>query len=105
MDENAREIVSGNENVWRWTGFPARFLFLDARAVFAFPLFLVHISKMTASIVLISTLIFYVLERKKIPFNIAMRMLRFNPFEISPYPIRIRSRTARLAQPHAGRFR
>lgn len=64
------------ENSWRWTAAPARFLFLDARAAFVFPIFFVHMSTLTLVLVLVSTATFWVLERKRYPVDTAIARIR-----------------------------
>lgn len=64
------------ENDWRWTSYPARFFFFDARAALALPLFLIHYSWITFGITVVSTLIFVILERKRYTVDVALARLR-----------------------------
>lgn len=61
---------------WRNTQKPARFFFLDARCFFAILLFLVHARTWTFTIAVIIMMIFWLLERRGLTFESAIRSLR-----------------------------
>ncbi|MDR1165830.1 MAG: IcmT/TraK family protein [Deltaproteobacteria bacterium] len=61
---------------WAFSALTPRFFFLDARAVFPLGLFLLRFSKFTLALALVSSLVFYLLERRRLPFNVAGLYLR-----------------------------
>lgn len=61
---------------WRNTQKPARFFFLDARAFIAILIFLVHARPWTAVLALIIMLVFWLVERRGLTFDSALRALR-----------------------------
>lgn len=61
---------------WRNSMRTIRFFNLDARAALPIVLFLFHIRPYTLALVIVSTLIFYVLEQKGLSFGPALRALR-----------------------------
>ena len=87
MDNRPQE----DNNSWRWTASPARFLFFDSRASAVLPVFLLHMSLWTFALVIITILAFWALEQRKISVPIAMRALRFRLLGVLGYPIHIRS--------------
>lgn len=62
--------------MWRDTGITTRFFFLDAQCFVMLIPFLVHMSKLTMWISLLSILFFGIIERRGISPIIALRMLR-----------------------------
>jgi hypothetical protein len=56
-----------NGNAWRFTALPARFLFVDAYAVFAIILFLFHMSSETIVLTIVTIFILAIAERKSLP--------------------------------------
>lgn len=83
--------IRRDDNTWRWTGSPARFLFFDSRASVAFPVFFLHMSFLTFGLVVGTILVFWLLEQRKITVPVAMRALRFRLIGMIGYPIHIRS--------------
>jgi intracellular multiplication protein IcmT len=61
---------------WRNTQKPARFFALDARAFAAIMLFLVHAKLWTFTFAIIVMIIFWLLERRGLTFEAALRALR-----------------------------
>lgn len=61
---------------WRNTQKPVRFFFLDARAFIGVLFYLVHARVWTLVLVLLSTLVFWLLERQGLTFASAVRALR-----------------------------
>ena len=57
---------------------PVRFFNFDARASFAFLLLLLHARLSTLFLVVLSTFIFWLLEKNGLTFDAAMRRLRLN---------------------------
>jgi hypothetical protein len=58
-------MTSGN--TWRFTALPARFLFVDAYAVFAIILFLFHMSQSTIALTIVTIFVLAIAERKSLP--------------------------------------
>jgi hypothetical protein len=54
-------------NTWRFTALPARFLFVDAYAVFSIILFLFHMSKGTIILTAVTIFVLAIAERKSLP--------------------------------------
>lgn len=61
---------------WRNSMRPVRFFVLDARAAIAFMLFLMHMRLWTLGVAIIVMVLFWLLERKGLTFDAAMRSLR-----------------------------
>jgi intracellular multiplication protein IcmT len=61
---------------WRNTQKPARFFALDARAFSFIMLCIVHMRIWTASLAFTAMLVFWVLERRGLTFEAALRALR-----------------------------
>ena len=61
---------------WRNTQKPARFFALDARAFAAILLFLVHARLWTLALAILIMLVFWILERRGLTFEAALRALR-----------------------------
>jgi intracellular multiplication protein IcmT len=61
---------------WRNTQKPARFFFLDARAFVALLVFLVHARAWTFFLAIIVMLGFWLLERRGLTFDAALRAFR-----------------------------
>jgi len=61
---------------WRNTQKPARFFFVDARAVSSVLLFLVHARTWTFVLVVVVMIVFWLLERGGLTFDSALRALR-----------------------------
>lgn len=56
-----------NGNTWRFTALPARFLFVDAYAVFSIIIFLFHMSSWTLTFAIITIFVLAIAERKSLP--------------------------------------
>jgi intracellular multiplication protein IcmT len=61
---------------WRNTMRPVRFFGLDARAALPYCVLLVYARPITLFIAVISTIVFYILERRGLTFPSALRALR-----------------------------
>ena len=61
---------------WRNTQKPARFFALDARAVAALLLFLVHARLWTFVLAIVMMFVFWFLERRGLTFEASLRALR-----------------------------
>ncbi|MGB9152420.1 MAG: IcmT/TraK family protein [Alphaproteobacteria bacterium] len=61
---------------WRNTQKPARFFMFDARSSASVFLFLIHARAWTFSIVIITLLFFWVMERRGLTFESALRTIR-----------------------------
>ncbi len=61
---------------WRNTQKPTRFFFMDARAFAAFLLFLVHARWWTFGVVVASVVVLWLLERRGLTFDAAVRAVR-----------------------------
>jgi len=61
---------------WRNTQKPARFFVLDARAFSAVMLFIIHARLWTFTLTILIMVIFWVLERRGLTFEAAIRGLR-----------------------------
>ena len=61
---------------WRNTQKPARFFSFDARASVAIFLFLVHMRLWTLGIAILALLTFWVMERRGLTFEAALRAMR-----------------------------
>ena len=58
---------------WRNTQKPARFFAFDARAFMAIFLFLVHMKLWTLVLVILTLIIFWIMERRGLTFEAALR--------------------------------
>lgn len=56
-----------NGNTWRFTALPARFLFVDAYAVFSIIIFLFHMSTWTLAFAILTIFVLAIAERKSLP--------------------------------------
>jgi intracellular multiplication protein IcmT len=61
---------------WRNTQKPARFFVFDARSAVAIFIFMVHIRLWTLALAVITILIFWVMERRGLTFEAALRAFR-----------------------------
>ena len=61
---------------WRNTQKPARFFSLDARAFCAIMLFLVHARLWTLTLAIVVMCIFWIMERRGLTFEAALRAMR-----------------------------
>ncbi len=61
---------------WRNTQKPARFFFLDARAFLAILLFLAHARLWTFVLAIFIMLVFWIMERRGLTFDSALRAFR-----------------------------
>lgn len=64
------------EVFWRDTGRPARFFIIDARAVFPFLGFILHISWWTFFVALAASIFFGLLERYRFTLPVFLRWIR-----------------------------
>ncbi len=63
-------------NTWRFTAVSARFMFVDAYAVFAIIVFLLHMSTWTLALTIITMFVLAIAERKSLPPAAFARYLR-----------------------------
>ncbi len=61
---------------WRNTQKPARFFMFDARVFIAIFVFLIHARAWTFALVVLAMLFFWIMERRGLTFEAAMRALR-----------------------------
>ena len=61
-----------NGNTWRFTALPARFLFVDAYAVFSIIIFLFHMSTWTLAFAILTIFVLAIAERKSLPPSFAL---------------------------------
>jgi len=71
-------VTIETEGDWHWRNSmrPVRFFMMDARAAIAFFLFLMHMRVWTLVTAVVVMTIFWILERKGLTFDAAMRALR-----------------------------
>jgi len=82
--------VIKDENFWRVTALPPRFLIVDARAVIAAPPLLFHARPVTLVYFIVVMGIFWLLERRGYTVPVALRMLRVLIGGLFRFPISIR---------------
>jgi hypothetical protein len=70
------ENLNQNQNVWSASSLHPRLFFLDARGVFPLALCLLHWSRATFALALLSVSILWVLERLGMPPNASLHYLR-----------------------------
>ncbi|MCB9988531.1 MAG: type IV secretion protein IcmT [Rhodospirillales bacterium] len=78
MATAAERETAEEQTHWHWRNSmrPARFFALDARAVIPWFVLLVYARPITLFVTFISTVVFYILERKGLTFPSAIRSLR-----------------------------
>lgn len=76
MANPLQDLQERNNWHWRNTMRPVRFFALDARAALPFCFLLIYARWITLSLALISTVIFWFLEKRGLTFDSAMRRFR-----------------------------
>lgn len=70
------EIETHGDWHWRNSMKPVRFFALDARVSLFFLLFIIHMRAWTLGLFVVVCILFWILERKGLTFDAAMRSLR-----------------------------